>query len=239
MRNKVIVIAGASKGIGLAILNDFCHSENIVICLARSKIESPPKNVVEIYCDVSDAESNRCAIEEIKKRYTAIDILIYCSGISGSNDFFSDNPDNSLWRKTLETNLVGAIDITQRIAPLITPETGRVVFLGSISSFRGSLNLPIYATSKHALLGFTRSLAKILAPKRVTVNAVCPGFVDTEMVENYLKDINATRDELLNTIPFKRFVSAAEVSGAVMFLCSDMAKNISGQSIVIDCGLLA
>ena len=238
MDKRVVVIVGASKGIGLSIAKLFLAKGSFVIGLSRGSPVLTDANFVYVQCDVTKPDSVQKALVELKHLSQTVDVFVYCSGIAHEDKFLSDDCSLS-WKETIETNLFGAMEISQQIASSLVSETGRVIFLGSISSFKGSANIPGYAVSKHALVGFVRSFSRMLFSRRITVNAVCPGFVQTEMLDNYLSQVGSSKLEVERGVPFGRLIQVQEIADAVEFLCSESAKNITGQTLVIDGGVLA
>jgi NAD(P)-dependent dehydrogenase (short-subunit alcohol dehydrogenase family) len=167
-------------------------------------------------------------------------VVVNNAGISGVTPI--DASEDRDWADIVNTNVLGAYHVTSAAVPHV-PDGGRIVMMSSVLGKFGVPGYTAYCASKSALIGFTRALALELAPRRITVNALCPGWVDTEMSASGMRDIAATlnispeefKKQAMSRVPLGEMVAPAEVAGMVMYLASEAGKNITGQAISI-CG---
>ena len=190
--------------------------------------------------DVRDQKSVDAGIRATVDRFGKIDIVINNAGISGVTPI--DGSDNSAWMDIIQTNLVGTYYVTHAAAPHI-PHGGRVLIMSSVLGKFGVPGYTAYCSAKTGLIGFTRALALELAPRKITVNAVCPGWTDTEMARAGMRDIAASANisvdefkrQAMSRVPLGEMVRPEEVADLVAFLCAPTGDNITGQAISI-CG---
>lgn len=252
LEEKVAVVTGAAAGIGRAVACKLGRQRaRLAICDLRSKplarateeIRADGVNVFSVTCDVSDQGQVARFIDGVSERFERVDILVNNAGISDANPI--DGPEDETWRRVLATNLDGVFYCTRR-ALRSMPCGGRVINISSISGKTGDAGYTAYCASKHAVIGFTRALALEVAPRQITVNAVCPGWTNTAMARRDL-ELNARRanvgldefrHDLLAKIPLGRIVEPSEVAELVSFLASSAAANITGQALDISGGLV-
>jgi len=239
--NKVAIITGASRGIGRAIAKKLYEQGASVALCARSSIEDfPQERSLAVRMDVRDQKSVDAGIRATVDRFGKIDIVINNAGISGVTPI--DGSDNSAWMDIIQTNLVGTYYVTHAAAPHI-PHGGRVLIMSSVLGKFGVPGYTAYCSAKTGLIGFTRALALELAPRKITVNAVCPGWTDTEMARAGMRDIAASANisvdefkrQAMSRVPLGEMVRPEEVADLVAFLCAPTGDNITGQAISI-CG---
>ena len=252
LANKVAVVTGAAAGIGRAIAFELGRQGSQVgICDLREEpliraAEEMKKDGVEVFssiCDVSDRDQVDRFIDSVMERYERVDILVNNAAICPANPI--DDPEDDTWRRVLATNLDGVFYCTRRALGSI-PDGGRVINISSISGKTGDAGYTAYCASKHAVIGFTRALALEVAPRRITVNAVCPGWTDTEMARHDLETgarqakvpVAEFRSGLLGKIPLAKIIEPSEVAELVLFLASPAAANITGQAVNISGGLV-
>jgi NAD(P)-dependent dehydrogenase (short-subunit alcohol dehydrogenase family) len=196
-----------------------------------------------VACDVADAKSIDAAFATARDRYGPIDILINNAGQAPSAPFKDTTPE--LWNSVLATNLTGAYLCTRAALPdMLDAKWGRIVNVGSVCSLKGYAYVSAYVASKHGLLGLTRALAHEIAKKGVTVNCVCPGYVDTpiiaESVDRITSKTTLSSDDahasLIQFNPMGRIITAEEVAAAIGYLCSDLAAATNGAALPITGG---
>lgn len=190
--------------------------------------------------DVRDQKSVDAGIARIVDRFGKIDIVVNNAGISGVTPV--DAPNVAPWQDIIQTNVMGTYFVTRAAAPHI-PNGGRVIMISSVLGKFGVPGYTAYCTAKTGLIGFTRALALELAPRKITVNALCPGWTDTEMARDGMRDIakdlgisvEQFRKEAMSRVPLGEMVDPEEVAGLVAFLAAETGNKITGQAISI-CG---
>ena len=254
LENRLALITGGGRGIGRAIALAFAR-EGASIALAartRSQIESVAEEVacecgvetLAIECDVADADSVKRAFAHAGEQFGGgPDILVNNAGIAETSPFVKTN--EAIWQRHLEVNLTGTFRCTSHALPaMLERGWGRVINIASIAGKTGAPYIAAYSASKHGVLGLTRSLALEIGASGVTVNAICPGYVDTEMTERGIENIVArtgisaaeARTALEGMSPQNRLVTAEEVAALAVLLASDEGRGINGQSINVDGG---
>jgi len=235
---KSVLVTGGSRGIGLAIVERFKTAGWRVAACARAldHLAECPADF-KFACDVTDADAVRDSVAAVVQEFGAIDALINSAGLAGSNPL-DPASDDTLWHRVIDVNLNGTYYLTKHAFPHI-PDGGRIVNIGSVLSHTGVADQTAYSASKHAVLGFTRAFAQHAASRGVTVNAVCPGWVRTDMARDRWQELRIDASRAASDAPLGRIVEPAEVAALVYFLASDEAGAITGQAFNIDGGMLA
>ena len=236
MTKKNIFISGASRGIGKSMAQHFAKSNFNVVGTSRNnfKFDNNLENLFPIKLDVTSRNDVKDCFDELKSKNLLPDILINNAGITADQLFLRMSDDD--WDNVINTNLTGTFNLTKIfLKNMIKNKFGRIINLSSISGLMGNPGQVNYSSSKAALNGFTKSLAKEVGSRNITVNCVAPGFIDTDMT-SYIGDNE--RNEILKQIPLNKFGLPEDISKLVMFLMSDEASYITGQTISIDGGLL-
>ncbi len=243
-------ITGGGRGIGAAIAEALARSGASISLLGRNfevllataeRIKNKYGVKVEAAAaDVADEAAVRKAFSTLRNALGAPTILVNNAGVAVSAPFLK--ADAEFWRKVLDTDLMGAVYCTQAVLPaMLEAKWGRIINIASTAGLTGSAYITAYCAAKHGLIGFTRALAVETARTGVTVNAVCPGYVDTEMtaqnVANIMKKTGRSRDEVVASLvgdnPQGRLIQPVEVADAVLWLSGDNSLSVTGQSIVI------
>jgi 3-oxoacyl-(acyl-carrier-protein) reductase len=244
LTGRTALVTGGSRGIGRAIALALAE-EGADVAVNYVSSESAARDVVAnigkmgrrgilAQADVSDFPDTFRMAQDVLKQFGHLDILVNNAGINSDKTFVK--MDHASWRKVLAINLDGVFNCTKVfVDQMLAQNYGRVVNVTSVIGQIGNFGQANYAASKAGVAAFTKSLAKELAGKGVTVNAVAPGFIETEMVEGIPEKV---RDRLLAQIPLKRFGSAEEVARAVCYIVSSDGDYITGAELSINGGLL-
>ncbi len=244
LSNEVAIVTGGSRGIGRAISVRLAREGATVIACARdmaklgevaaeaASVEAPGR-VVPCALDVCDREAIDKCVEDVVQREGKIDILVNNAGIT--RDGLLMSMDDEQFEAVLTANLRSAFWLTRAVSRhMVRARKGRIINISSVSGIAGNAGQANYAASKAGLIGLTKSTAKELAKRRITCNAVAPGFITTDMTEVLPKTI---KEGVLPLIPMQRFGEAAEVAGIVAFLASPDASYITGEIIKVDGGM--
>ena len=242
--SKVALITGASRGIGKQIAITLAKEGFDIVINYRSENEELEElknlikeNNVKCLCikgDVSKFEDCENIVKSAIEEFGKIDVLINNAGIT--NDMLLLRMKEEDFKKVIDVNLVGTFNMTKNVAQyMMKARSGKIINLASVVGISGNAGQSNYAASKAGIIGFTKSLAKELAGRNILVNAVAPGFIQTDMT-NVLKD--EVKENILNNIPLKREGTPQDVANVVKFLASEDCSYITGQVINIDGGML-
>lgn len=246
---RVSLVTGGGRGIGRAIARVLAGPNTFVIVAGRTMsflestaldLESLGGRALAVKMDVSSEASVEAAVKAAGDAVAHIDVLVNNAGIGGGEEIAGS--DTARWRRTIDTNLVGTYLVSRSVVPIMRTG-GRIINLSSVLGRFGVAGYTAYCASKHGIIGFTRALALELAGQQITVNALCPGWVDTEMAAQGMQQgAEATgwsfekfRDRALGAVPIKRIIQPEEVAELVRFLASPGGSAITGQTYNI-CG---
>jgi len=246
---RVSIVTGGGRGIGRAIARALGGPDTFVIVTGRTQnqlestaidLESLGGRALAVQMDILSHDSVARGMNEIRGVVQHVDVLVNNAGIGGGEPIVDS--DVAQWRRVIDTNVTGTYLVSREVVPLIK-SGGRIVNISSVLGRFGVPGYTAYCASKHGVIGFTRALALELADKQVTVNALCPGWVDTEMAEQGMRmgaeengwTFEEFRDRALGRVPIKRIIQPEEVAGLVKFLASPGASAITGQTYNI-CG---
>lgn len=241
LTGKVALVTGGSRGIGHAISHAFARVGAQIAVLGRdlAKVRETAASLGNgqargYACDVSDAKQVETTVGAVEKDFGRIDVLVNNAGTTRDNLLFRIGEDD--WDTVLDTNLKGAFLVTKHAARgMIKRRWGRIINITSVVGLSGNKGQANYSASKAGLVGFTKSVSKELASRNVLVNAVAPGFIETELTRDLSPDHRA---RLLGVIPLGRWGQVTDVAAAVLFLASDFAGYITGQVLVVDGGMV-
>ncbi len=252
LAGRKAVVTGSSRGIGHSIALALAQSGADVAVTARSmpqlqeladQIRSLGRHSLAITCDVTDPAQAKQMATAVIEDLGRVDILVNNAGGSGSHKFLN-HPDE-LWHEMLILNLTSVYYVTKAFVPSMVEERwGRIINIASIASKRGGRYIAAYTAAKHGVLGLTRAIARELVPHQITVNAICPGYVDTSMTGSNIANIAArtgmtetqARERLERMSPQQRLMEPEEVASLAVFLAQDASKGITGQAINVDGG---
>ena len=247
--SKVALVTGAGNGIGAAAARLLCERKIHTLILLDLSAANIDKLAAELHgsgtrilccsADISDRAALRAALKPIVARTGKIDILVNSAGIADENE----PEQEEIWRRVLDVNVHGTYFVTLEALEAM-PDGGRIVNVASILGRAGNVRNTAYCTSKHAMLGFTKSLALDVASRKITVNAVLPAWVDTPMLRREMgiqaEKIGAELDQMMRNarkkIPLRSLVQSDEVAAMIGYLVSDAASSVTAQSFTIDGG---
>jgi 3-oxoacyl-[acyl-carrier protein] reductase len=243
LNNQIAVITGAGRGIGRAIALKFAAEGADVVCVSRSQ-ENAQKTAAEVSAlgpkawakavDVADSAAVMAAAEQILEETGRVDILVNNAGITRDGLLMRLSEED--WDAVLTTNLKGAFSFTKAFSRgFLKQRSGRVINISSVIGLVGNAGQCNYAASKAALIGLTKATAKEFASRGVTVNALAPGFIETDMTAVLTPELKA---DLLKRIPLNALGSAEDVAHAALFLAGPGARYITGQVLVVDGGMV-
>ena len=235
--NKIVLVTGASRGIGLEVAKLFSKEGYKVIGTSRGDFNLGDligdSSAMSVQLDLMSKESINDLFEVLKSKDMLPSVLINNAGIT-KDQLFLRMKDKD-WDEVIETNLNGLFRVTKAfIKPMVKNKFGRVINISSVAGLMGNSGQVNYSSSKSAMVGFSRSLAKELGSRNITSNVVAPGFIETDMT-TFLSDDE--KIEVSKNIPMKRFGTVEDVAKCILFLASDKANYITGQIISVDGGL--
>ncbi len=251
LSERVALITGGGTGIGKAVAWAMAAEGARVVIAARNKtrletvaaeMQAVGHSVLSVPVDVTDRNCIRDCISRVREHWGHIHILVNNSGTSGITSM--DDPDDDLWHTIVNTNLTGVYLLTKEVLGIMSDDgRGRIINMSSVLGKFGVPGYAAYCASKHGLIGFTRALALELASRSITVNALCPGWVDTEMSRAGIDQIAAQqgtdpesfKQQALASVPIRRFLEPEEIARFAVYLASDKASGINGQALNI-CG---
>lgn len=243
LQGKIALVTGASRGIGRAIALSLAKQGALVVINYNGSQEKAGEVAAQIkaeggecetyQCDVSDGEAVRAMIDSVVKRYGALNILVNNAGITKDGLIMKMSEDD--FDKVLSTNLKGAFHCCKSASrQMLRQKGGRIINMASVVGITGNAGQANYAASKAGVIGLTKSLAKELGSRGVTVNAIAPGFIKTDMTEVLPED---TKKQMEQMTSLKRLGEAEDVANLAAFLASDQASYITGQVLSVDGGM--
>lgn len=242
-----IFITGASRGIGKALAFALYEQQHHIIATARTldDLDFLPddERIMKISLDVCQQESIERAKSDVYQHWGHIDVLINNAGVAGSAPLHKTSDE--LWQQMLDINLTGSFKVTRAfLSDLRKQSYGRIIFMASIAGLAGCLYTSAYCASKHGVIGMMRALALELASTAVTCNAICPGFVETDMAYNAISKISKStnrsmeqaRASLESMSPQQRLIQPQEIVAMTQFLINEASQGVHGQALSIDGG---
>ncbi|MEG0168994.1 3-oxoacyl-[acyl-carrier-protein] reductase [Anaerorhabdus sp.] len=241
MTRKVALVTGASRGIGAAIAKSLAKDHDVIINFASREeqalevLHTLPEGNHSIYkCDVQDHDAVKVMMEEIVKQYGHIDVLVNNAGITRDNLMMKMSDED--FDKVMSINTKGCFNCIQTVSRIMMKQrAGKIINIASVIGLIGNMGQVNYAASKGAIIAMTKASAKELGSRNIQVNAIAPGFIETEMTQVLHDEL---KQKMLDLIPLKRFGQADEVAAVAKFLASCDADYITGQVLVIDGGMV-
>ena len=242
--DKVAMITGATRGIGkqiaLILANEGYNivlnyrTENDELIQAKNEIESKNVKCLTVQGDVTNFEDCKQMIESAIKEFGKIDVLINNAGIT--KDMLLARMKEEDFKQVIDVNLVGTFNMTKNvISYMMKARNGKIINISSVVGIEGNAGQTNYSASKAGIIGFTKSLAKEVASRNILVNAVAPGFIETNMTDVLKQEV---KDEIAKNIPLKRMGTPQDVANVVKFLASEDSSYITGQVISVDGGMI-
>lgn len=243
IERKTALVTGASKGIGKAISLELAQM-GVKVAVNYNSSESEAEEVVraitdlggeaiKVHADVSDLEQVNSMVEQVSETWGGVSILVNNAGII--NDGLLMRMSDEAWHRVMGVNLNGTFYCTRAtLRHMVRQRWGRVINIGSVVGIRGNIGQTNYSSSKAAIIGFTKSLAKEVATRNITVNAVTPGYISTETVAGLTQ---RQKDTIMTWIPQGKFGNTEDIAHMVAYLASDKASYVTGQIISVDGGM--
>lgn len=242
--NKVAFITGGTRGIGRQIAMTLAmagydiavnyRTENEDLTITKSEIEKCNVKCLPVQGDVSSFEDGENMVKQVIEQLGRVDVLVNNAGITKDTLLMRMKKED--FEDVLQVNLVGTFNVTKSVIPyMMKQKEGRIINLSSVVGISGNAGQANYAASKAGIIGFTKSLAKEVGSRNILVNAVAPGFIETQMTDVLKEEI---KEEIKKTIPLKRMGTVEDVANVVKFLASNESSYITGQVIQVDGGML-
>ena len=243
LANQIAVVTGAGRGIGRAIALRFAAEGADVVCVSRTaensasvaeEVRALGRKAWAVALDVADDAAVAAAGEKILADAGRVDILVNNAGVT--RDGLIMRMSEADWDTVLDTNLRGAFVVTKSfVRAMIKQRAGRIINVASVIGLIGNAGQANYAASKAGLIGFTKSLARELASRGITANAIAPGFIETDMTSGLKEELKAA---LLGQIPLQRFGQAEDIAQAALFLAGPGSRYVTGQVLTVDGGMV-
>ncbi len=244
LNNKTALVTGGSRGIGRAIALALAEEgANVAFTFksaaeaaehVKSEIEAKGKKALAIQSDAKDINGTQQVVDQVVKTFQSIDVLVNNAGIT--RDTLLMRMSEQDWDDVLDTNLKSAFNFSKAVCrTMMSQRAGKIINISSITGIIGNPGQVNYSAAKAGMIGMTKTLAKELASRNIQVNAVAPGFVDTDMTEKLTPQ---QREALLNMIPLKRTAKPEEIAQVVVFLASPASSYMTGQVLCVDGGIV-
>ena len=243
LADKIAVVTGAGRGIGRAVALAYAKMGADVVCVSRTEensakvaaeVEAIGRRAWAVAVDVSDTAAVHAAAKRILESTGRVDILVNNAGVTRDNLLMRMSEEE--WDTVIDTNLKGAFNFTKALTrPFIKQRSGRIINIASVIGLIGNAGQSNYAASKAALIGFTKSISKELATRGITVNAIAPGYIATDITAALSEKM---REGILGNVPLERFGSPDDIAHAAVFLAMEPSGYITGQVLTVDGGMV-
>lgn len=235
VEGKAVLVTGGSRGLGLAIAQGLLEAGARVVVAARTAPPLPQLRFLS--CDLMDANARAGLVDRVVAELGGIDVLVHCAGQQHRQPAAEYPLDT--FEEIYQLHVVAGMDVCQQAARYMLPRgAGKIILVSSVLGFQGGITVPAYSAAKHAMVGLVRALANEWASHGVNVNAIAPGYMNTEMVVPLMNDPNRG-PAILSRIPAGRLGEPSELVGAVIFLASAASSYVHGHTLVVDGGWLA
>jgi NAD(P)-dependent dehydrogenase (short-subunit alcohol dehydrogenase family) len=235
----VVLVTGGSRGIGRACVAAFAAAGWRVASCATTQDGAKSRGAaLGLACDVADRGAAQELIARVVGELGRLDAVVNNAGVAGENSL-SPEDDDALWHRIIGVSLHGTYFVTKHALPHLPEHSGRIINMGSTLSLRGVPDQTAYCAAKHAVVGFTKSIALAVAPRGITANAICPGWVRTDMAAQRGRELSLDEAAMARSVPLGRLVEPEEVAALALWLTSPAAASITGQTLVMDGGSLA
>ena len=242
LKNKVAIVTGASRGIGRSVAQEISKSGAHVVCVSRSeddllkiskKLNNEGFSSSSFVCDVSNSNDFKKLIDDTVSKFNQVDILVNNAGITKDNLIM--RMSESDWNTVIDVNLKGVFNGIKAVSrQMMKQKYGRIINISSIVGLIGNPGQANYAASKAGVIGLGKAVSKELASRNITVNTIAPGYIETDMVDDIQETV---KDNLFKQIPLGRIGKPSDIATAVLYLASDEAGYITGQTLTIDGGM--
>jgi 3-oxoacyl-[acyl-carrier protein] reductase len=234
---KVVIVTGGSRGIGKSIAERFAEKGAKVTVTYKNSVDAAyfdSKGIKHAQCDASNTKDVQVFVDSIIKEYGRVDILVNNAGLTKDGLLMRMSEED--WDIVMNTNAKGVFNFTKAVCrQMISQKQGKIVNISSVVGLTGNAGQSNYASSKAAVIGFTKSTAKELASRNININCIAPGYIDTDMTS---KLSDTVKQGILEAIPLKKIGDGNDVANAVMFLSSPDADYITGQVLCVDGGMV-
>lgn len=235
--NKIVIITGGSRGIGKSIAERFAEDKAKVIVTYKNSIDAAyfdSKGIKYVQCDAANTKDVQAFVDSVIKEHGRVDVLVNNAGLTKDGLLMRMSEDD--WDIVMNTNAKGVFNFTKAVTrQMISQKQGKIVNISSVVGITGNAGQANYASSKAAVIGFTKSIAKELASRNINVNCIAPGYIDTDMTS---KLSDTVKQGILESVPLKRIGNGDDIANVVMFLSSSQSDYITGQVICVDGGMV-
>ncbi len=242
LKDKVVLVTGGSRGIGAAMAKRFaavgsqvavgCRSQSPAVERVLGEIAAQGAQAIAVYGDIAKPDEARNIVAETVKRFGRLDVVVNCAGISNHRPFAESDP--AFFRAIFDTNVLGTIEVIQAALPHLPSPGGRIINFSSALATRPLPRTAIYAASKAAVSALSHALAKEFGPRGITVNAIAPGVIETDMTQKALAERG---DTILAQTPLARIGQPDDVAGVALFLASPDSGWVTGRTFIVDGGV--
>tara|TARA_Y100000758_G_scaffold294888_1_gene252307 strand:+ start:1590 stop:2351 length:762 start_codon:yes stop_codon:yes gene_type:complete len=245
LNGRTALVTGARRGLGRGIAVGLAEAGADIACVSRSgeatetrqQVEAAGRRFLDIQVDLADPDARAGLADRVADELGPVDILVNNAGGGGRQPAETFSMD--IWRHQLEVHLTASFDLSQQAAAgMLERGRGKIINIGSVMTFQGGVDIPAYASAKHAVAGMTRALAASWAGRGININCICPGYFDTDLPA-VLKEDPVRAPQILARIPMGRWGQPEELAGLAVFLASDASNYMHGSVIPIDGGWLA